>query len=328
MCLSFSLLVPLTFVRVVQSVVMKRSLVELMAVIVVFCICGAILFFRFVPCIRPIPYSIVSVDTRFPVTKTEFTAAAAEAVSLWNNAAGKELFAVASFGGVEVSAVFDHRQEARDKLQTLGISLDAGEKSFNVLKGKYDALKRKFDTAEKEFSNLKQSYDIKKRVYDAAVDAAKGGASASRIQAIEGQRVMLNQMVDRLNAKQDALKPLADQVNALVTVLNRLAAGQHEFVGQFNQIGSSLGDTYQAALYRQSGAERSITVYSFETHEELVALLAHEFGHALGIPHLQDSTAIMYYLSEAGRTTLSASDRDALQNACSLWPVKDVATAP
>src|SRR5579863_1118865 len=43
------------------------------------------------PCSSPIPYTIGSVDPRFGLSNSQIISDLAEAVSLWNNAAGRKL---------------------------------------------------------------------------------------------------------------------------------------------------------------------------------------------------------------------------------------------
>jgi predicted Zn-dependent protease len=59
-------------------------------------------------------------------------------------------------------------------------------------------------------------------------------------------------------------------------------------------------------------------MYSFANKDELVAVLAHEFGHALGLDHVEGRSSIMYYLLETTSSfpTLTENDTAAFQELC------------
>jgi predicted Zn-dependent protease len=103
------------------------------------------------------------------------------------------------------------------------------------------------------------------------------------------------------------VKALAEKANAVaethnrhVTTFNTLYGGPREFhKGEF------------------SG--REITVFQFHDLRDLVLLLAHELGHALGITHVDDPAAVMNAMAAAQvfePLELSVADVAALQARC------------
>lgn len=80
--------------------------------------------------------------------------------------------------------------------------------------------------------------------------------------------------------------------------------------------------TAQTVNGRVVSVRRTLTVGLFGSREELVLILAHELGHALGIGHVPAEGAVMAetYRQDhfAPPVRLSAADRAALARQCEL----------
>jgi predicted Zn-dependent protease len=64
------------------------------------------------------------------------------------------------------------------------------------------------------------------------------------------------------------------------------------------------------------GTERLMTIYAFGSTQDLVATLAHEFGHAFGVEHTATEDSIMYHSLSTQQQMLTAIDIEALQAKC------------
>lgn len=118
--------------------------------------------------------------------------------------------------------------------------------------------------------------------------------------------------------KQNPSNELVDTINALVNNINRLAAQLNLTVANYNTIGASRGKEFESGDYEASASGTEINVYEFASQPELTRLLAHELGHALGLPHLDDKTAIMYRLNTSRNEKLSPADLSALKSLCQI----------
>jgi hypothetical protein len=108
----------------------------------------------------------------------------------------------------------------------------------------------------------------------------------------------------------EALEREAAELTLAGEALNRRAAELNEW--------NSANEAFQSAVYDGSG---SITVYDYANARELKVQLAHELGHALGMDHVDDERAVMYYLLDSENPkplALADADVAALRTACDL----------
>jgi predicted Zn-dependent protease len=265
------------------------------------------------PCSDPIRYAVVSYDARFGISRAAFEQAAAEAAALWNAAAGKTLIEASSDPDVSVNLAYDERQEA----------VKIGD-DISVEQRAYDTMKEKVDAVRARYTDATDAYERQERTYDAAVDAyeekvvywnERGGAPPSEYQAIESEKARLARMRGRLGESVDAINALADTIQADVTELNALAGRLNEKVDVYNE---SVGHDFDQGNYVEDEGGKRITIFEFEDAMELKRVLAHEFGHALGLDHTQDPDSVMYSYNIGNSFELAETDKDALTAACDL----------
>ncbi|MCX6779288.1 MAG: hypothetical protein NTU97_03595 [Candidatus Magasanikbacteria bacterium] len=97
---------------------------------------------KFVPCSRPITYSVGNFDKRFNFSQKDFVSALSQAENIWEKASGKNLFEFeqVTSGTLVVNLVYDYRQEATQRLQKLGVTLEDSQQSYDALKKKHSSL--------------------------------------------------------------------------------------------------------------------------------------------------------------------------------------------
>jgi hypothetical protein len=121
--------------------------------------------------------------------------------------------------------------------------------------------------------------------------------------------------IRRLAAEIDYLRPqfernqsqdLADRINRSIRHYNRL-------ITTYNQ-------TPQTEI-KQGSYRANMEIYAFADTTDLKVVIAHEFGHALGIGHVDVPEAVMKARSMIGTVStlrLQPADIDALKKSCSL----------
>ncbi len=271
------------------------------------------------PCTVPITYTIVSIDPRFDVATSSLVTSLAKAAGIWEQGAGKPLFEYAQSGGsIQVRLEYDARQATTERLQELGLSVEDNMDSYEKVRASYMTRLSDYQDQRAQFDAAYATYEREVDSYEREVRRwnARGGAPASVYADLESQKAALESEERRLRSMQESLNATADSVNALVETLNRLARELNISVSAYNTVGHSASGEFEEAVYESRPGLQTITVYEFDSNDRLVRVLAHEFGHALGLDHVEDSTAIMYWLNKSTDQTLAKADIDALGALC------------
>lgn len=265
------------------------------------------------PCAEPLSYAIGAYDERFGITRQEFETAVADAAALWNLAAGSAVLMASSEPTVSVNMLYDERQKAIDLGETIG-----GEQSA------YDAMKTEVDRLNDRFVSLRTAHESKVEVYERDVRRyeedvetwnARGGAPPAAYEELEARKRDLERRRRGLDAEVDTLNGIVATIQERVKELNRLADETNEKVNTYNK---TLGHDFDQGNYVEDETEKRITIFTFEDRMELERVLAHEFGHALGIGHLEDAGSIMYSYNIGNALTLTEQDVAALKEVCEL----------
>ncbi len=282
----------------------------------------AIAHARMFPCSSPITYSIGSIDPGYTISREDLQDALREAESAWENQAKRNLFEYKqSSGAVTVNLVYDYRQASLDKLKAIGIVTDQSLESYKELKTRYEALAARVDVEQARLDAIMGRYKQREAAYNARVSRMnrRGHATKGQVRNINNARNALSMQFGGIKKIEEAVNSDIDTINALGTTLNQLIVQLNINVEQYNRAGSSIG-RYEEGLYRIHDGRQTIDVYKDTDHPQLVSLLAHEMGHALGMDHVTGSESLMYPVNNGRALKLTANDIKELDRVCKLSP--------
>ncbi len=271
------------------------------------------------PCKTALRYSIGRFDKEFGISEIEFKNYIAEAEQVWEKVLARDIFVYESDADFKINLIYDERQLETVQKQKTEFGLSAVEESFKKLDVQFSLFKSNYEVKVKTYENALAIFQNRKSVYDTKVSEwnSKGGAPKNVFESLETERIYLNSEASRLNAEVSSINAMTRQLNTLLEERNKKASEYNRVARNYNEkYGEGL--EFNQAEYSSGG---QINVYQFNNKKDLVLALTHEFGHALGMDHVENPDSVMYYLTDANAettVTLTSEDLAELNRVCDI----------
>lgn len=253
------------------------------------------------PCSSVIKYDIGEFDERYRITKEVFLATIQEAEIPWEDVAEKQLFVYTPGADFKINLLWSENQQRVHEGNNLQKDLDTKQSSLDGIQQQYDTAVRRYESAKKSFQR----------------NEARLQQEINQWNSNPGTEQEYNQ----LKQKEADLKKELAKLNALGKKVNDLAQQSNQKIDDYNQDVNQYNQLFDGREFDAGNTDGSkINIYSFDGEQELYTLLVHEFGHVLGIDHIDDPSAVMYYLlnEENEQGDLTDVDISALTESCRL----------
>lgn len=266
-------------------------------------------------CPIPITYQLGELDSRFGISPAEANDAIAEAAAVWQAASDQVLFLPAPSADLTINFIFDDRQARTDAEAELREQLDEQGGTTETIAEQYQRLNREYEVLQNSYRQRVAAYEAQLQSYNAEVASynATGGAPPEIFDELKAQEAALA-------SEMNALERTARELERFVQQLNQLGEEGNQLISEYNEGVAAYNETFgESAEFTQGDYQGdTIQIYKFADQSELVNVLTHEFGHALGIGHVEGEASLMYYLmgEQPDPPVLSAEDQAALVAAC------------
>jgi DNA-directed RNA polymerase subunit RPC12/RpoP len=250
---------------------------------------------------QPLTYHVASIDPRFgarqvsidglalPAQAQDSTLGLPESViesilqdaaNRWNVALKKTAVRIdAGTAGYAVNFVFDYRQEYKNSVASINVQ-------YSDLGNAKTAIDQEENSLESEKSRLDQEYASLNG--DVAYWNSKGGATGTTYDSLVARRKAYGADVQALKQRETAYGQRVSAYKARLAEYKKVFA---QAEATFKLAGGSTGEN-TVGTYDPN--DRSITVYSYASSQDLRLIFMHELGHALGCGHASTPGSIMY----------------------------------
>ncbi len=249
-------------------------------------------YFTYSDCDKPVYYRIGTVDPRFNVPEQDFLNDVQNSAAAWNLVWGKKLLSYSnSPKALSVNLIYDNRQKVRDQVNELEVNIKGEDQTLKAKIADYKARVIKFQQGVK---------NLNERIVELN---ARGGVTFEEYEKFTKEQQDLEKEAEKLNTIAKNLNQSTDLYNSEVTNLNQA-------IDNFKSVLSVKPEEglYDPTLNR-------IDIYFNNSKEELVRTIMHELGHSLGLSHLPDENAVMYWRTNQV-VNLSPADIKALNYLC------------
>ena len=272
------------------------------------------------PCSIPLTYRFGTIDHRFEIRKDELAAVMKKVENIWSSPLNTDMLKYDPNGEITIDFVYSDVQKLTKNERVYSKRIDSQRGQLKAAKENYLNLKQSFDEQLDAYNQTLAQYRAAVAEYNQIVKRWEDRKSLTRKQKARLEE--LKSRIEQLERKKDQryrkVESLRKRVNYKADRLNKLVDKENQLIENYNERFSGQKKFNQGHYIRQ-GSQEKINVYQFNNFDELKIVLAHEFGHALGLEHGGDPQSIMYYLMNSQnrkKSALSEEDIQAINSRC------------
>ena len=266
-------------------------------------------------CPAPVTYRIGNIDERFNIYEDEVKSILSNSAKMWEDSLNRELFVYDEDSTFPINFIYDERQQLVVTEEEWRISLDRKEAEGRKAIEDVKDMDKEYKKLQKQYSSSREAYESRLSAYNSRVEKVnqQGGATEDVFKELQAEQQKIEALVQQLIKSESELNKLADDINELGNRGNRMIDEYNKEVLEYNEIFG------EASVFTQGDFRRDrINIYKFSDTSELTRVIAHEFGHALGIGHVEGEDSIMYYLAkeQSDSSVLSTQDMEEFLEVC------------
>lgn len=266
-------------------------------------------------CPVPIYYRLGDIDERFNINEEEALEVLSKAEAVWEDSIGRDLYVYDNEASFAVNFIYDERQQLASTEEEWRNQLDIQQVESRTVIDKVKDVAAAYKVLQDAYDAKRVVYDERLAVYNAKVEDINndGGASAPVFAELQKEKKELSALLAELISQEKQLNVQADDINNLGDRGNALIEQYNAEVLKYNEVYGDLD------LYTQGDFQRDIiNIYKFSNLIELEKVIVHEFGHSLGIGHVEGGRSMMYYLmaEQPDDVVLSEEDKQAFVTIC------------
>jgi len=267
-------------------------------------------------CERPLHYRIGEVDDRFDLSSVAYRQLIQKAGHIWENALGQKLFVYDPAASFSLNLLYDERQHSTLTSQQLSRKMQQAENSNQQVRARYDYWQEIYQTRSAAFQESLNDFQTRLEVYNKTVEEwnRKGGVPSTEHGALTAEREAIDRTREELEAERNALEEINQTLESLQSRSDTLVATYNRNVHTYNALYG-----VQTPFHKGEFDGDSITIFQFHDANDLLLVLAHEMGHALGLNHVDTPEAIMHAMmgsQNLDKLAPTPADLQALHTSC------------